>query len=131
MNFAFMVHIGQKIKKALNESKYSVTDFATKINKSRTVVYNIFERDTIDTGLLHKISKVLDHDFFSYYNENIGWVAKDEQANYIKKNDLLAILNEELQACKKQLAELEKKYELQEKINKLLEEKIKERYSKK
>lgn len=131
MNFVFMVHIGQKIKKALEESKYSVTDFATKINKSRTVVYNIFERDTIDTGLLHKISKVLDHDFFSYYNENIGWVAKDEQANYIKKNDLLAILNEELQACKKQLAELEKKYELQEKINKLLEEKIKERYSKK
>jgi len=130
MNFAFMVHIGQKIKKALDESKYSVTDFATKINKSRTVVYNIFERSTIDTGLLYKISKVLDHDFFSYYNENIGWVAKEEQANYIKKNDLLATLNEELQNCKKQLAELEKKYELQEKINKLLEEKIKAKTNK-
>ena len=122
-----MVHIGQKIKNVLGESKYTVTDFATKINKSRTVVYNIFERETIDTGLLYRISKVLEHDFFIYYKEQGSWVAKEEVTRYIKKNDVLIVLQEEIKSYRQQLAELEKTYGLQEKINKLLEETIKKK----
>ena len=86
MIFAFMVHIGQKIKKIVNEQRIPVKEFASKINKSRTVVYNIFERKTIDTGLLDKIGIVLKHNFFQYYiNEEEFSIAKDDGISYLKK----------------------------------------------
>lgn len=42
--------------------------FAKKISRSRNVVYDIFERESIDTQLLNKIGKVLNCDFFSLYS---------------------------------------------------------------
>jgi len=63
-----MLHIGSQIKEVLKAKNYSITVFAEKINKSRTVVYNIFERESIDSHLLHRISDVLDFDFFNCYN---------------------------------------------------------------
>ena len=132
MNFVFMVHIGQKIKQVLGESRIPVKEFAGKISKSRTVVYNIFERKTIDTGLLFRIGKVLNHDFFGYYHEGKQWMAKEDVLHYLTKNEAFTVINEELQKCKKELAELKEKYELQRKINTLLEEKQrKERSGKK
>ena len=41
----------------------TITDFACKINRERTTVYDIFERKSIDVELLIKISHVLDYDF--------------------------------------------------------------------
>ncbi len=63
-----MLHIGSKIKEVLKAKHYGITVFAEKINKSRTVVYNIFERESIDSHLLYKISDVLDFNFFNLYN---------------------------------------------------------------
>jgi hypothetical protein len=62
------IHIGKKIKEELYRQNYSVTLFARKINRTRNVVYNIFERESIDTELLNKIGKVLNCDFFSLYS---------------------------------------------------------------
>lgn len=62
-----MVHIGEEIKKVFDERGISVSEFGRRISTSRENVYGIFKRETIDTGLLVKISKVLDHDFFRYY----------------------------------------------------------------
>jgi transcriptional regulator with XRE-family HTH domain len=62
-----MIHIGKKIKEVVNAKEISVALFAKKINKSRTVVYNIFERESIDSLLLYKISEVLDFNFFALY----------------------------------------------------------------
>lgn len=117
------VHIGKKIKEVLRHSRIGATEFGGLINKSRTVVYDIFERDTIDTGLLQKISKVLDHNFFTYYTHDLSQV-KEDKPGYIKKPDMLVALGDELKVLKKQLAEMEKKYALLEKINKLTEEKL-------
>ncbi|MGZ3884569.1 MAG: hypothetical protein ACXVPQ_02805 [Bacteroidia bacterium] len=61
------IHIGKKIKEVWKESRLKGTEFAALINRDRQVIYDIFDRETIDTGLLHTISKVLHHDFFSYY----------------------------------------------------------------
>jgi hypothetical protein len=116
------VHIGKKIKEVLKESRLGATEFGVQINKSRTVVYDIFERDSIDTALLQKISKVLDHNFFSYYKVEPATV-KDDRVVYNKKSDLAAVA-EELRTLKRQLAEMEKKYELLEKLNRLTEEKL-------
>ena len=118
------VHIGRRIKEVLERSSLSVTDFADSINKSRTVVYDIFGRPTIDTGLLMKISRVLEHDFFGYYNHDSAWISKEDRAGYIRKHEVLAQMQEELQSLRKHVAELEKRCELLEKVNRLQEEKL-------
>lgn len=62
-----------------------VSEFAFAINRTRTVVYNIFERQSIDTSLLLQISKVLNHDFFRYYTT-------DESFNISKTSTDLEIV---------------------------------------
>ena len=62
------IHIGKKIKEEVYKQNIAVSVFAKKINRSRNVVYDIFERESIDTDLLNKIGKVLNCDFFSMYS---------------------------------------------------------------
>ena len=62
------IHIGKKIKEEMYKQNISVSVFAKKINRSRNVVYDIFGRESIDTDLLNKISKILNCDFFSMYS---------------------------------------------------------------
>ena len=76
------VHIGKKIQEKLKEARYKKTEFADMINVSRTVVYDIFKRKTIDTGLLKKISEVLNHDFFNYYEQNPSSSVKETKPEY-------------------------------------------------
>lgn len=76
------VHIGKKIKEVWTASRLKGTEFAALINKDRQVIYDIFKRETIDTGLLETISKVLNHDFFNYYEQNPSSTAKESKAEY-------------------------------------------------
>ena len=73
------IHIGKKIKGVFYNSPLSATEFARRINKSRTIVYNIFSRSTIDTGLLLRIGKVLDYDFFADYSESKAPKSKEDK----------------------------------------------------
>ena len=123
MNFTFVVHIGQKIKTVVEEKRFPINDFAIQINKSRTVVYNIFSRKTIDTGLLQKISIVLEHNFFSYYIEKDLLALEGGEVGYLKRNKANASLVEELAGYKKELGELKEKNAMLIKINHLLETK--------
>lgn len=87
------IHIGKKIKEILDKTPISVVDFAKKINLTRNGAYKVFEKETIDTGQLQAISKVLNHNFFSYYDEI-----------FIKSNK--EIKNENEFATKSEIAEL-------------------------
>lgn len=58
------MHIGERIKQVLEERSKPVTWLAKEINCERTNVYNIFSRKDISTGLLQRISVILNHDFF-------------------------------------------------------------------
>jgi len=51
--------MGHMIKKAIEEQKMSVSDFAKSMHCSRTNVYSIFERETIHIELLERIVDVL------------------------------------------------------------------------
>lgn len=97
------VHIGKKIKEVLIQTRLKKTEFADLINISRTVVYDIFKRETIDTALLQKIGKVLNHDFFSYYKSSEQPVVNDNggKYGYATKDDLE-------QLCSTILKEIEK-----------------------
>ncbi len=75
-----MVHIGKKIKQQLTIRKISVQSFALKINTTRNNVYNIFERQSIDTETHYKICIILNHDFFQYYKP-MGETVSNEESN--------------------------------------------------
>lgn len=64
-----MVHIGQLIRQELKEQGRSVTWLAKNLNCSRSNVYIIFDKPTLDTSVLMQISKLLGVDFFRYYSK--------------------------------------------------------------
>lgn len=61
------VDIGQKIKEVFDRQNMKLTDFADELGTVRQNVYRIFKKRHLDTGLLLKISQVLNHNFFQYY----------------------------------------------------------------
>ncbi len=65
-NMKLTMHIGARIKEVLESmpKEYTITWFASQIHCDRRNVYYIFERPTIDTGLLQLISEVVNHNFF-------------------------------------------------------------------
>lgn len=87
------LHIGNKIQKVLHDKGITVTVFATRINKSRENIYSIFNRKTIDTGLLLTISEALDYDFFKLYIK-----PDKETQNLAEQNKMLKEMNELLRA---------------------------------
>jgi hypothetical protein len=62
-----MVHIGKEIKKIFGDSGMKISVFANKLNTVPRNIYNIFEKESIDTDKLHKISEILQYDFFRLY----------------------------------------------------------------
>ena len=59
------IHIGSVIKQKLKESSMSNEEFADKINRERTTIYDIFARKSVDSELLFRISEVLNFDFYN------------------------------------------------------------------
>jgi hypothetical protein len=117
------IHIGKRIQEVWKQSGMKGVTFAKTISLDRQMIYNIFKRETIDTGLLERVSKALQYDFFSEYSQRLP-IAQDEQMKYVSKKELHLGLGEELAALRRQLAELENKYKLLEELNQLKTEKL-------
>lgn len=66
------MHIGQRIKQVMAEKKVSVIMAANTIKCERTNVYNVFERQDINTNLLRKFCVLLNHDFFKEFSEELA-----------------------------------------------------------
>ncbi len=65
------MHIGQEIKKKLQERHLTVVSFAAEIPCTRANVYKIFKQKSIDTDQLLRISKILNFDFFELYKSEL------------------------------------------------------------
>ncbi|MDR0798259.1 MAG: helix-turn-helix domain-containing protein [Dysgonamonadaceae bacterium] len=65
------IHIGSLIYRIVKERKISITDFARAIHYSRSNVYSIFNRQSINRELLKTISKVLNYNFEAVYLESM------------------------------------------------------------
>lgn len=79
------VHIGNKIKQIFDKKGMTVSEFGRRINKSRENVYDIFRRKSIDTGLLEKISEVLEYDFFQHFTSLQKEIKKLQEENRLLK----------------------------------------------
>lgn len=55
--------IGELIKRQIEEQHVCISDFAKRINCTRSNVYDILKRDSIDVKLLMDISMALNYDF--------------------------------------------------------------------
>lgn len=66
-NQILQVHIGAKVQQVFEQKALKLSDFADQLGTVRQNVYRIFKKHELDTGLLSKISQVLDHNFFQYY----------------------------------------------------------------
>jgi len=64
------MHIGNRIRQKLKEQGRSVTWFARQICCTRTNVYKIFGKSSIDTDMLERIGRVLGHNFFEDISRN-------------------------------------------------------------
>ena len=65
------MHIGKLIREQVEKQDKTVVWLAEQLSCSRTNIYKIYERPSIDTGLLLRISKVLGYNFFRLYTEKL------------------------------------------------------------
>lgn len=66
-----MKPIGFLIKEELERQERSISWFARKLSCDRSNVYRLFQKESIDTGLLARISILLGRDFFSDLSQYI------------------------------------------------------------
>jgi hypothetical protein len=107
------VDIGQKIKEVFDAQNKKLTDFADELGTVRQNVYRIFKKQHLDTGLLLKISQVLDHNFFQYYVSDGTEIGPED----LKK------LTSHAQGTEQQLLLAKKEIDYLRKIIRLMEEK--------
>ncbi len=65
------MHIGQLIKQKVEERHKTVVWLARELSCCRSNVYKIYEKSSIDTDILLRLSCILDYDFFSLYTEEV------------------------------------------------------------
>lgn len=72
------MHIGNLIRQTLKERGYTVVWFAAQLAYTRVNVYKIFEKKSLDTDLLMRISVILDTNFFKPYHDEFEEVQTRE-----------------------------------------------------
>lgn len=65
------MHIGKLIKQQVDEQGKTVVWFARQLSYSRTNVYKIYDKSSIDTDVLLRISRILNYNFFDLYSEEM------------------------------------------------------------
>lgn len=109
-----MIHIGEEIQERLRKKRMKVVDFSRKIDTNRNNIYDIFNRKSIDSGLLLKISEALEFDFFRLYSIPLS------------KNTLVQQLDDPLEELKN-YEDLKRDFEKLKKENSLLIERIRDK----
>ncbi|NJM24787.1 MAG: helix-turn-helix transcriptional regulator [Bacteroidia bacterium] len=118
------IEIGPKIQEVFESRNMKLTDFADELGTVRQNVYRIFKKRHLDTGLLTKISMVLNHNFFQYYVESDGPQRVEAsqlvalQGRVTENEQQLALSRKEVDYLKKIIILMEEKAELVQQIGK-------------
>ena len=70
------IHIGNLIRNKMIDEGRSVSWLAQKIHCKRDNIYKIFQRESIDTAQLLRISNVMKTNFFTYLSDAYQTEAK-------------------------------------------------------
>lgn len=74
-----MIPIGKLIQEKLEEKGKTVVWLSLQIPCTRANIYKIFNKSSIDTAMLYRISQILEFDFFQCYSESITKVSDAEE----------------------------------------------------
>lgn len=66
------MHVGNLIKEVMDRKNVSAIELSNKIYCTRTHVYKIYTKESIDTNLLIRISIALEYDFFACISRMIS-----------------------------------------------------------
>lgn len=80
--------IGNLIEQEVRRQQIPITEFAKMINCKRNNVYDIFDRSTIDTELLKRISNALGRNFFQDLADDPELTTVDHFTDEQRKNNL-------------------------------------------
>ena len=67
-----MMNIGEAIKEELDRQDRTVSWLARKLNRTRTYVYRLLSKNSIDTNVLAQISLLLGRDFFLELSQEVS-----------------------------------------------------------
>ena len=67
-----MINIGENIKEELDRQERTISWLARKLNRTRTYVYRMLKKNTIDTSVLAQISQLLGRDFFQELSQEFS-----------------------------------------------------------
>lgn len=65
------MHIGRILQQRLKDEGRTVVWLANELGCHRTNVYNLFDKYSIDTQLLQRISIIMHYNFFSLYEDEV------------------------------------------------------------
>lgn len=77
------MHIGKQIENIFRKQGRTISWFADKLCYNRRNIYKIFEKESIDSALLMRISNLLEHDFLKDLSDELNENKKD---TYREKN---------------------------------------------
>lgn len=58
------MHIGHRIQEVVRERRLTSVWLARELGCDRTNIYRIYDKRSVDTGMLVRISRILQHNFF-------------------------------------------------------------------
>lgn len=83
------MHIGKAIQCLMRKQGRTTVWLARQLGCARTYVYKIYERPSIDTSLLLRISKILEHDFFGDYSVTLNGTKVSPIGDMSQNEDIL------------------------------------------
>lgn len=66
------LHIGKCIKEQLAQKGKSTVWLAEQLGYHRTNLYKLYDKPTIDTGILLRVSKIIGYNFFHLYESIVN-----------------------------------------------------------
>jgi transcriptional regulator with XRE-family HTH domain len=83
------VAIGKQIQAVVKKRGMKVEELAKRLNVSKPNIYDIYRRNTIDTGLLERLCKVLDHNFFETFAHKYRTQQERDSYEYVMRENAL------------------------------------------
>lgn len=95
-----MVHVGMKIKEILEQEKLDISLVAEKLGKSRQAVYDMLNKEDLNTSLLKQFSSIFNIPVAAFFDD--GVLREVEEGNKLKEaNDRIRELENEIIALKR------------------------------